>query len=143
MAKLSLWAGLPHLATIRDFVIQTGYELGLDSSTAYDLLLAVDEACTNVVQHAYGGEGGRIELEIEATGEGVRVTLCDWGQPFDPHSIPDPDVTAPLEQRPLGGLGLFLMRQTMDKVRFDFDPEKGNRLTMLKRTKGGHKKHGH
>lgn len=133
MAKLSLCADYSQLATIRDFVVQTAHELGLDSATIYDLQLAVDEACTNVVRHAYGGEGGRIELEIEGTGEGVRVTVCDWGQPFDTENIPEPDVMAPLEQRPLGGLGLFLMRQTMDQVQFDFDSEKGNRLTMLKR----------
>jgi serine/threonine-protein kinase RsbW len=133
MAKLSLWVDYSQLAALRDFVVQTSHELGLDSATTYDLQLAVDEACTNVVRHAYDGESGRIELEIQATGEGVRVTVWDWGQPFDPENIPEPDVTAPLEQRPLGGLGLFLMRQTMDEVQFDFDPEKGNRLTMLKR----------
>lgn len=133
MAKLSLLVGYSQLVTIRDFVIRTGHELGLDSATIYDLQLAVDEACTNVVRHAYGGEGGPVELKIEATGEGVRVTVRDWGQPFDPENIPEPDVTAPLDQRPLGGLGLFLMRQTMDQVEFDFDPERGNRLTMVKR----------
>jgi len=133
MAKLSLWVDYSQLAALRDFVVQTSHELGLDSATIYDLQLAVDEACTNVVRHAYDGESGRLELEIQATGEGVRVTVWDWGQPFDPENIPEPDVTAPLEQRPLGGLGLFLMRQTMDEVQFDFDPEKGNRLTMLKR----------
>jgi serine/threonine-protein kinase RsbW len=132
MARLSLYADYSQLAMIRDFVVHTGHELGLDNAAVYDVQLAVDEACANVVRHAYGGEGGPIELEIEATGEGVRVTVCDWGQPFDPTSIPEPDVTAPLEERPLGGLGLFLMRQTMDEVQFDF-PEKGNRLTMLKR----------
>ena len=134
MVKLSLSADYAQLASVRDFVGQTGRDLDLDEQTIYQLQLAVDEACTNIVRHAYDGDSGQIELEIEATGDGVQVRLRDWGEPFDPQLVPEPDVTAPLEQRPLGGLGLFLIRQMMDEVRFEFDPEQGNRLTMTKRT---------
>ena len=61
------------------------------------------------------------------------IQIRDWGQSFDPAVIPEPNVDAPLEERPLGGLGLFLIRQSMDDVQFTFDPEHGNELRMEKR----------
>ena len=136
MATLSLFADLAELATIREFVAQVGYDLGLDERRIYDLQLAVDEACANVVQHGYGGQGGEIEIAVERDEEEVRVTLRDWGTSFDPQAVPAPDVTASLEQRRLGGLGLFLIHQVMDDVSFEFDAEGGNVLTMVKRLQG-------
>lgn len=132
MAVLSLIADLAQLATIRDFVAQTGRELGLDDELIYSLQLAVDEACSNVVNHAYGGSGGLIEITIEPAGESLQVIIRDWGRAFDPSAVPVPDLAAPLEQRSLGGLGLFLMRGIMDRVEFQFDEENGNTLTMVK-----------
>ena len=137
MARLSLFAELAQLATIRTFVAQTGRDLGLGRQVTDDLVLAVDEACTNVLKHGYGGRGGKIELAVEAVEEGIRVIVRDWGAAFEPDAVPVPDVTAPLGARPLGGLGLFLMRQVMDDVDFAFDPQQGNTLTMVKRLIGG------
>jgi anti-sigma regulatory factor (Ser/Thr protein kinase) len=137
MAKLGLHADLSDLATIRDFVAAAARELDLDDRTLYDLQLATDEACTNVIQHAYGGQGGKIEVTVEPVTEGVRIIVRDWGAPFDPEAVPPPVLTAPLELRPLGGLGLFLIRQTMDRVDFEFDAEHGNTLTMVKRETRG------
>lgn len=142
MATLSLFADVSELATIREFVAQAGRDLGLDERRIYDLQLAVDEACANVVQHGYGGQGGEIEITVERDEEEVRVTLRDWGTSFDPQAVPAPDVTASLEQRRLGGLGLFLINQVMDDVSFEFDAESGNVLTMVKRLQG-EGKHGH
>jgi anti-sigma regulatory factor (Ser/Thr protein kinase) len=136
MATLSLFADVSELATIREFVAQAGRDLGLDERRIYDLQLAVDEACANVVQHGYGGQGGEIEITFERDEEEVRVTLRDWGTSFDPQAVPAPDVTASLEQRRLGGLGLFLINQVMDDVSFEFDAESGNVLTMVKRLQG-------
>jgi serine/threonine-protein kinase RsbW len=136
MAELSLQAGLDQLSTIRAFVGQVGCDLGLDERTIYALELAVDEACTNVIRHAYRGQGGEIRIRVEQMDDRVQVVIRDWGQAFDPQAIPLPDVTAPLEQRPLGGVGLFLMRQMMDSVEFEFSPNDGNKLTMTKRLHG-------
>jgi anti-sigma regulatory factor (Ser/Thr protein kinase) len=132
MPTLSLCVDLQQLETVREFVAETCQGFGLDCRTAYDVRLAVDEACTNVIQHAYAGRGGRVKITIDTIKCGVRVTICDWGTPFDPLAVPTPDVAAPLEERPLGGLGLFLMRQMMDEVDFQFDTDDGNRLTMIK-----------
>jgi serine/threonine-protein kinase RsbW len=132
MAALSVFADLAQLANIRDFVAQTGRELGLDDELIYNLQLAVDEACSNVVNHAYGGSGGLIKITIEPVGESLQVIIRDWGEAFDPSAVRVPDLAAPLEQRSLGGLGLFLMRGIMDRVEFQFDEENGNTLTMVK-----------
>jgi serine/threonine-protein kinase RsbW len=136
MATLSLFADFGELATIRDFVASAGGELGLAQDLIYDLQLAVDEACANVVKHAYGGQGGEIKVTVESVGDTVQVIIRDWGSAFDPQAVPIPDVSAPLEDRPLGGLGLFLMRQMMDQVRFQFDREQGNTLIMSKKRQG-------
>lgn len=133
MAELSLWAEPSDLVDIRHFVEKTGHDLGLDDSAVYALQLAVDEACTNVIMHAYEGRGGRLELCIDVVDDRIEVVIRDWGRTFDPGAIPSPDVDAPLEQRPIGGVGLFLMRQMMDRVDFQFSETDGNTLTMSKR----------
>lgn len=142
MAELSLWAEPSDLATIRHFVQQTGHDLGLEEASIYALELAVDEACTNVIMHAYNARGGQLEIKIDTAGDWVEVVIRDWGKAFDPDSIPVPDVAAPLEQRPLGGVGLFLMRQIMDRVDFQFCETEGNTLTMAKKLQRG-EKNGH
>jgi anti-sigma regulatory factor (Ser/Thr protein kinase) len=133
MATLSLFADLSQLGTICTFVTEIGRELGLDERSISELHLAVDEACTNVIQHAYHGRGGQIEVTVEPMEGDLQVVIRDWGQAFDPQAVPTPDPTVPLEQRPLGGLGLFLMRRVMDRIEFQFDPSNGNTLTMWRR----------
>jgi serine/threonine-protein kinase RsbW len=78
---------------------------------------------------------------VQAVAEGVQLTVRDWGAAFDPEAVSVPDVDAPLEQRSLGGLGLFLVRQLVDDLRFEFDEERGNLVTMVKRlpSQGGEK----
>jgi len=133
MATLTLYADLGDLATVREFVARIGNDLGLEAQVIYDLRLAVDEACANVINHGYGGQAGRLDVTVEPVEEGIRVVVRDWGVTFDPHEVPTPDVEAPLEQRPLGGLGLFLIGNVMDQVSFTFDAERGNTLEMVKR----------
>jgi anti-sigma regulatory factor (Ser/Thr protein kinase) len=132
VAKLCLFANASHLSAMRSFVTQTGRALGLEHREVIDLQLAVDEACTNVIEHAYQGCGGEIEVTVEAVEDGIRAVVRDWGAAFDPEAVPVPDITLPLEQRPLGGLGLYLMRKVMDHVDFRFEGAKGNTLTMIK-----------
>jgi serine/threonine-protein kinase RsbW len=122
------------LSKICAFVVREAGEAGLDDTAAYGVELAVDEACTNIIEHAYGGEGkGEIECTARATKDGLVIILRDKGKAFDPTGVPDPDVNAPLEKLPSRGAGLFLMRKMMDEVHFEFRKGKGNTLTMLKR----------
>jgi serine/threonine-protein kinase RsbW len=132
MATIEVHADYSHLEAIRAFVRRTACELGLDESAAYDLMLAVDEVCSNVIKHGYCGRGGRLELSVGLVEGGVRATVRDWGEEFDPESVPVPDLCVPLEMRPLGGLGLHLVGQLVDELAFAFDGEKGNTTTMVK-----------
>ena len=133
MPTLNVDTDASEMASICKFVEETSRNLGLDDRLARDLLLAVDEACINVVRHAYDGRGGDVEVTIELADDGVRAVIRDWGEAFDPLSVPEPDVSAPLHERTPGGLGLFLMRNVMDRVQFQFDGDKGNTLTMFRR----------
>jgi serine/threonine-protein kinase RsbW len=122
------------LTVIGEFVRRAAKEAGLDPRAAYAVQVAVDEACTNIIEHAYGGEGrGEVECTCRIEDECLTVILRDHGQPFDPDSVAEPDVGAPLEDRSRSGLGVYLMRRLMDEVSFELSPDSGNILTMVKR----------
>jgi anti-sigma regulatory factor (Ser/Thr protein kinase) len=132
--SLRLPAILESVPLAIDFVAQLARAAGLDDRALYALQLAVDEACANVVCHAYDCQlPGEMVISCSLEGPMFVIRLRDWGASFDPNGVPMPDVTAPLEERTLGGLGLYLMRHFMDVVEFDFDPQLGNQLTMKKR----------
>lgn len=122
------------LAKIARFVVYAAEAAGLSRDAIYAVEMAVDEACTNIIQHAYGGEGrGDIECTCRINHSGLTVTLRDYGRPFDPERVPEPDIHTSLEERKEGGLGLYLIRKLMDEVHFEFVPDSGNVLTMVKR----------
>lgn len=115
-------------------VTEWAQKAGFDERALYEIQLAVDEACANVVDHAYqGADPGDIEVSCCLDDQILTVQVRDWGTGFDLTSVADPDLDAPLEERTLGGLGLFLVRQVMDDVQFRSDPELGNELMMSKR----------
>ena len=122
------------LAAISEFVIRAAEAAGLGARALCAVQMAVDEGCSNIIEHAYGGEGhGTIECTCRIKDGELTVTLRDHGRPFDPTSVPEPDLHATLEERRCGGLGLYFMRQLMDEVYFEFAPGSGNVLTMVKR----------
>ena len=130
---LKLRAVLENIPTAIDFVAERAREAGFCSQALYEIQVAVDEACANVVQHAYPNTcPGDMEIGCKVDDDKFVICVCDWGIGFAPDRVPVPDVTAPLEERIPGGLGLFLIRQYMEWVQFDFDPHKGNRLRMAK-----------
>jgi serine/threonine-protein kinase RsbW len=124
------------LAAISKFVTRIAETAGLDSKAVYDVQMAVDEACSNIIEHAYGGEGrGPINCTCRVQDDALTVILGDYGCPFDPSSVPRPDLCANLDKRTSGGLGVFFIRQLMDRVQFESDPRAGNTLTLIKRRK--------
>jgi serine/threonine-protein kinase RsbW len=134
---LRMRAVLENVSLAVDFVAKWGEAAGFQGQDLYTIQVAVDEACANIVQHAYAGmEPGDLEISCHLEGTAFVVQIQDWGKSFEPDSIADPDVEAPLEKRNLGGLGLFLMRQFMDNVQFITSPGGGNRLLMFKRLPG-------
>jgi serine/threonine-protein kinase RsbW len=122
------------LSKIGGFIKQASAQAGLDESGTYAVQLAVDEACSNIIEHAYGGESkGEIQCTYKITNNSLKIILRDQGRAFDPDSIPDPNFGAPIEQLKPRGAGIFLMRKLMDEVTFEFDSKQGNVLTMIKR----------
>ena len=120
------------LHPIREFVVKAARQAGFDEAGVYSVELAVDEACSNIIEHAYGGESkGDIRCTYQISAESLTIILKDRGKRFNPETVPDPDFSAQLENLKAGGAGLFLMRRMMDEVTFEFN-ENGNVLTMVK-----------
>ncbi len=130
---LRIPAQISQLARARQFVEETGARLGLPRAVTEPLTLAVDESLSNIVQHGYEDKVGTVELEMERTEEAVVVRLRDQGPPFDPTRLPDPDVTLPLNQRPIGGLGVYLTRRSVDSVAYERTAAGDNQLTLTKK----------
>ena len=121
------------LSAIRDFVVDIARGVGFQDFDLYAVELAVDEACSNIIEHAYGGENkGDIELTCSSTDQSLVIILKDQGKPFDPSIVPEPNFGLNIDQLKPGGAGLFLMRKMMDEVYFDFSRGSGNVLTMIK-----------
>lgn len=120
------------LAKIAELVHRATREFGLDPLASYGVETAVDEACSNIIEHAYGGEGiGEIEFNYRIEDQKLIITLSDKGKQFDPKKIKKTKVNVPLKNRQENGLGLYFMHQWMDEVHFDV-VDKKNVLTLIK-----------
>ena len=133
VVSLRVAADVAQLATIRAFVEQQAHALGVDASEIYDLILAVNEVATNIVVHGYRNQPGVIEIDLRRQGEAIEIRLRDQAPLFDPTGVPVPDLTLPLQKRPLGGMGVHVTRQIMDAVRYRVTPVGGNELVLVKR----------
>ncbi len=115
--ELRVAATLENLRKVSEFIRDIGQQLRLTEEMLFDIELAVEEASANIVQHAYRpGQAGEILLRVETTDDIVRITLTDWGLPFDPERVTPFDVRAPVETRREGGTGLRLIYSLMDEV---------------------------
>jgi serine/threonine-protein kinase RsbW len=125
-------AKLKHLAEIRRFVDSEVSALNVHPDIIYNILLSTSEAITNIILHGYNGEEGLIEIEVKHEDESVAVYIRDEAPQFDPTQIPTPDLTLPLEDRPVGGMGVHLIRQFMDRIIYRESPQGGNELILVK-----------
>jgi serine/threonine-protein kinase RsbW len=132
-------AKLTNLKLIRDHVEDAARGAGFPDLKVYDLVLAVDEAATNIMMHGYGvsaataesgGEAGVVEVETNLDDSTLRVTLRDQARPFDLTAAPVQTELPPLGERMPGGLGIFLIRKTMDEIRYRRTPDGWNELTL-------------
>lgn len=117
--RLSVPARPENVSVVRQLVGAFGAAIGLAASTVEDMRLAVTEACTNVVRHAYGDEGGHIDVVIRPTGEAIDVIVSDGGRGLGP----SPDAAGP-------GLGLSLIAALADRLEIEHAPRQGSRLAM-------------
>ena len=135
--ELVVTSALDELPRVIDFVSQTCETSAVPEDVAFACQLAADEACTNIMEHAYGGRtDGEIRVWCWVSEDQVHLQLRDNGAAFDPGIIEMPSLNGNLTDRQIGGLGLHFMRSLMDEVRFEFDPTTGNTVTMSKRFHG-------
>jgi serine/threonine-protein kinase RsbW len=124
---------LNNLEKISDYVIDCANSAGLNDSEVYAVQLAVDEAATNIIEHGYGIEcPSRIDITCDILKDGLKVVIFDDAEPFDPSTIPEPEINVSLDEIKPRGLGIFIMRKMMDEVDYETSPDKGNTLTMIK-----------
>lgn len=125
-----------NLAMIRDFVGQIGNRAGMAARDVSMLELAVDEACANVIEHAYGEDSTK-DVTIRATlqGDEICIDVVDTGKGFDPQAIQQKGPEALIQERRSGGLGMQLMTKVMDEVRYEIVPGVKNELRMVKKLK--------
>jgi serine/threonine-protein kinase RsbW len=121
------------LDKVSEFIENVARSAGFDDNAVYAIEIAVDEAFSNIIDHAYAGENhGNIECTCKVDAQGLTITLKDRGEPFDPNSVAEPVLDCCLDDRKERGLGLYIMRKLMDDIHFDFSKEQGNVLTMTK-----------
>lgn len=121
------------LARIRRFVEQQAADLDVDPDVVPDMVEAVDEAATNIIKHGYRGRPGPMEVEVGVAAGRLVIRLRDHAPAFDPTSVPPPDLSLPLERRPLGGMGVHLARELTDEMRHRSTGDWSNELTLVKR----------
>jgi len=135
MKTLTFPGSYSSLVKIGEFVTQAAKSIGFDGFELYKIETAVDEACSNIIEHAYGQENiGDIVVSVVTDFEKITITLTDFGEPFDPKYVKQPNLDANLEDRDDHGLGIYMMKQWMDVVIFEINQEK-NVLTLVKHLK--------
>ena len=134
--SLQVPSNTENLAMIRDFVSGVGTRAGFSAAEVANLELAVDEACANVIEHAYGPEITK-EVSIKATvdEDAIQIDVVDTGKGFDPTEISQINLDQLVAERKSGGLGMRLMKTLMDEVHYEMIPGKKNELRMTKRRK--------
>ena len=125
-------AELEQIQKVSEKIEQCMKTHGWGEDAVLDVQLAVEEAVTNSILHGYDGTSGTIAIRIETTPHYITVEIADDAPAFDPLSVPDPDVNTDLEDRQIGGLGIFLIRRVMDEVSYRYEKNK-NILVMEKK----------
>lgn len=135
MKELCVPASLEKLNEVMGFLEETLDELGCSMKVSMQIQVAAEEIFVNIVSYAYPDrEDGMacMQIGMSEDGESVEITFIDSGIPFDPLAKPDPDVTLSAEERAIGGLGIFMVKKTMDQMKYVYEEGK-NQLTMIKK----------
>lgn len=130
--SLSVEASTAHLVEVRDFVAEHAAKCGFTPKEISEIRLAVDEAYTNIIKHAYKKNGENpVEIELGSDSKKFWVSLLDKGESFDITKYHEPDVEAQIKLKRRGGMGVYLIRKLMDQVQYT---RKGsfNEIRMIK-----------
>lgn len=131
--SIQVSADLKNLSLVRDYVQQMAESLDVDHRLVEDVVLAVDEAVSNIILHGYKGQPGWIDLEITRDNNRLIVSVRDQAPEFDPTVVADPDLTLPLKDRKPGSLGIYLIKKMVDNIIYEPLPQGGNHLILIKK----------
>ena len=133
VSRMVVPARYDRIKQICSFVVDAAEVAGLDESAVFHCQIAVDEACTNIIEHGYSGEDkGQIEVVCHATPGRLQIELLDQAPPFDIMQVPEPKLNQSIEEATIGGLGIYFMKKMMDEVTFEHK-NGTNRLVLVKR----------
>lgn len=131
--ELLVKSATDNLALIRDFTRSAAAESGFSDETIGKIILAVDEACTNIIKHAYKySPEGNIIISTKFKDGKFIISITDEGNHFDPARIPEPDLLQYYKQKRAGGLGMFLMKKLMDEVKYSTLQGNKNQVILIK-----------
>lgn len=117
--SISVQASTEHLAEVRNFVAKHASEFGFAQQDVADIRLAVDEAYTNIIKHAYNNdEHNSVDIELGYNSNTFWISLLDTGDAFDPTNYSKPDVRKKIKEKKRGGVGVYLIRKLMDDVEY-------------------------
>ena len=124
------------LAELRDFVESAAVHSGLGEEHVFAFKLSVDELCSNIIQYGYEGrEPGLLSLSFDVDDDRARLIIRDDGMYFSPEQAPSPDIEADWDEREVGGLGIFFVKELMDNVTYNRNEENVNQFILEKRIK--------
>ena len=133
MKELTMSADRKNIPAVIEFVNQEMDALGCSLKAEAQIDIAIDEIYSNIVKYGYEEEGGEVTVSFDTSEEPLAMTLSfrDEGKPFNPLERRDPDVTLSAKDRKIGGLGIFMVKKSMDDIRYEYRDGK-NILTIRK-----------
>jgi serine/threonine-protein kinase RsbW len=131
--KLIVQSRTENLSVVRDYIHDAALKAGINPEKVGDIILAVDEACTTIIKHAYKSiPDGKIEIQVLNNHKKFTIVITDYGSSFEPQKVPSPDLQKYYQQHRVGGLGMYLMKNLMDEVDYISVPGKYNRVSLSK-----------
>ncbi len=131
--NLKVSSSSENLKIIREFINRIAMKGGFNTEAIEQIELAVDEACTNVIKHAHQYNSKEtLELTVKLDNNKIEIIISDKGKGFNISHIAKPDIEKSIHEAKAGGLGIHLMRTLMDEVKFNFNPGKTNKLSLIK-----------
>jgi serine/threonine-protein kinase RsbW len=139
MEPLSVPGNLDSLSAIANYVLAAAAAAGLDKKSTYNLRLAVDEIATNIISYGYeaAGREGVVDLRADIDDRTLKICLEDTAEAFDPHgklSVEEERLLVPIEQRPIGGLGVYLAIQSVDRFSYERIGNRNRNILIVNRS---------
>lgn len=122
MKELTIAATVENIEAVTDFVNQQLEELSCPMKAQMQINIAIDELFSNIAHYSYNPEIGQATVRVEVMENplAVSITFIDNGVPFDPLSKEDPDLTLSAEERQIGGLGIYMVKESMDEITYEY-----------------------